>query len=338
MKAVPWVRLGRTELQVSRSSFGALPVQRVSAKEGVYLLQKAFYNGINYFDTARAYTDSEEKLGLAFAHIRERLIISTKTMGRDVAAFWKDLEQSLRMLRTDYIDIYQFHNPPFCPHPEDGTGLYEAMLEARQLGKIRFIGFTNHRRSMVEDAMASGLYDTIQYPLSYLSGDLDVAVAEECRRRDLGFIAMKALAGGLITDAATAYAYMARFSNVVPIWGIQREQELDAFLDCMENPPELTEERWRKIEADRKELAGEFCRGCGYCQPCPAGIEIQNCARMSLMLRRAVKTLYLTPEWQAKMAKIADYRHCGLCKSRCPYGLDTPELLRRNYEDYWTFL
>ena len=332
------ITLGKTGITVPQNAFGALPIQRISTEDAVGLLRKAYEGGMRFFDTARAYTDSEEKLGLAFCHIRDRLIISTKTAGRDVAAFWKDLEQSLRMLKTDHIDIYQFHNPPLFPHPEDGTGLYEAMLEARRQGKIRFIGFTNHRRNLVEEAIRSGLYDTIQYPLSYLSGELDVAVAEDCRKHDLGFIAMKALAGGLINDAATAYAYMAQFSNVVPIWGIQRERELDEFLACMRNPPDLTTERMAKIEADRKELSGEFCRGCGYCQPCPAGIEIQNCARMSLMLRRAVKELYLTPEWQAKMAKITECRHCGLCKSRCPYQLDTPELLRRNYIDYQTFI
>ena len=154
----------------------------------------------------------------------------------------------------------------------------------------------------------------------------------------MGFIAMKALSGGLITDSALAYAYLSQFDHVVPIWGVQRERELDEFLSYQEQPPVLTEEMKARIEADKIELAGEFCRGCGYCMPCPAGIEINNCARMSLMLRRAPQQEFLTPEWQEKMKKIEGCLSCGKCKSKCPYELDTPELLKKNYEDYQTFL
>ena len=154
----------------------------------------------------------------------------------------------------------------------------------------------------------------------------------------MGFIAMKSLAGGLINNAAAAYAYSLQFSNLLPIWGIQRESELDQFIAFFGREPELTPELQQVIEKDRADLAGEFCRGCGYCMPCPAGIEINNCARMSLMLRRAPAQAWLTPEWQAKMEKIKDCRHCGSCKSKCPYGLDTPRLLEENYRDYQTFL
>ena len=139
------VILGKTGLEVNKNGFGALPIQRVSKKEAVYLLQKAFYNGINYFDTARAYSDSEEKLGAAFKYTRDRIIISTKSAAQTGEDMEKDLEESLRNLQTDYIDIYQFHNPAFCPRPGDGTGLYEAALRAKEAGKIRHIGITNHR-------------------------------------------------------------------------------------------------------------------------------------------------------------------------------------------------
>ena len=148
------VTLGKTGLVVSKNGFGALPVQRVSKKEAVYLLQKAFYNGVNYFDTARWYTDSEEKLGASFAYTRDKIIISTKTGAQDAEGFWKDLDTSLQMLQTDYIDIYQFHNPAFCPKPGDGTGLYEAALEAKAQGKIRHIGITNHRLSVYHLAVS----------------------------------------------------------------------------------------------------------------------------------------------------------------------------------------
>ena len=333
------VRLGKTEIEVSKNGFGALPIQRISKKDAVYLLQKAFYNGINYFDTARAYSDSEEKMGATFAYIRDKIIISTKTMAADADGFWKDLEGSLRQLQTDYIDIYQFHNPAFCPRPGDETGLYEAALKAKEQGKIRHIGITNHRIAVAQEAIGSGLYETMQFPFSYLSAGPDLDIVEACREADMGFIAMKGLAGGLIHNASCAYAYMAQsqFSHVAPIWGIQRESELDEFLSYQECPPALTEERLQEIESDREQLSGDFCRGCGYCMPCPAGIEINNCARMSLMLRRAPKNAWLSEEWQVKMKKIEDCIHCGNCMKKCPYGLNTPELLAKNYEDYKTF-
>lgn len=332
------VRLGKTELVVSRNGFGALPIQRISKKDAVYLLQKAFGHGINYYDTARWYTDSEEKLGEAFAGIRDKVIISTKTGATDAQGFRKDLETSLSMLKTDYIDIYQFHNPAFCPKPGDASGLYDAMLQAKEQGKIRHIGITNHRLAVAEESVASGLYETLQFPFSYLASEADLKIVQACKEADMGFIAMKALSGGLITDSATAYAYMAQFEHVAPIWGIQRESELDEFISYQENPPVLTEDMLAKIEKDKEQLSGDFCRGCGYCMPCPMGIEINNCARMSLMLRRAPKESYLTKEWQEKMKKIEDCLHCGKCMGKCPYGLNTPELLARNYEDFKTFL
>ena len=334
------VKLGRTGITVNKNGFGALPIQRTEKKEAVYILQKAFYNGIDYFDTARAYSDSEEKLGAAFKYTRERIIISTKTAASDAEGFRKDLEESLRQLRTDYIDIYQFHNPSFCPRPGDGTGLYEAALSAKEQGKIRHIGITNHRLSVAKEAIESGLYETLQFPFSYLSSDEDLALVAKCKNTGMGFIAMKGLAGGLITDSAAAYAYMAQanFSHVAPIWGIQRENELDEFLSYQDCPPSIDERIMTQIEKDRRQLSGDFCRGCGYCMPCPAGIEINICARMSLMLRRAPQEGWLSPEWQAKMKKIEDCLHCNQCMKKCPYGLNTPELLKRNYEDYKTFL
>ena len=150
----------------------------------------------------------------------------------------------------------------------------------------------------------------------------------------MGFIAMKALSGGLITNSKAAYAFEAQFDNVLPIWGVQRESELDEFISYIDNPPKMTDEIRALIQKDREELSGDFCRGCGYCMPCPAGIEINNCARMSLLLRRSPSELQLTEEVQQKMKKIEGCLHCNKCKSKCPYGLDTPALLAKNYEDY----
>ncbi|MDE6186353.1 MAG: aldo/keto reductase, partial [Lachnospiraceae bacterium] len=311
-----------------------LPIQRISKEEAVKLLRKAYAAGITFFDTARWYTDSEEKLGEAFEGIREKLYIATKTGAVDAEGFWKDLHTSLSNLRTDYIDIYQFHNPSFCPKPGDDSGLYEAAMEAKASGKIHHIGITNHRLSVAKEAIGSGLYETLQFPFCYLATEKEEELVESCKKADMGFIAMKALSGGLITNAAAAYAHAAQFDNVLPIWGIQREKELDEFLRYIENPPVMTDEIKEMIAKDREELAGDFCRGCGYCMPCPAGIEINNCARMSLLLRRSPSALQLTEEVQTKMKKIEGCLHCDQCKSKCPYGLDTPGLLAKNLEDY----
>lgn len=328
------VTLGRTGITTNKNGFGALPIQRISEEEAVYLLRKAYENGITFFDTARWYTDSEHKVGMAFAGMRDRLFIATKTGAQDAAGFWKDLETSLAQLQTDYIDLYQFHNPAFCPKPGDESGLYDAALKAKAQGKIRHIGITNHRLAVAHEAIDSGLYETLQFPFCYLATEKDIELVEKCREADMGFIAMKALSGGLITNSAAAYAFLAQYDNVVPIWGVQRKKELDEFLSYIETPPAMTEELAEVIRHDREELLGDFCRGCGYCMPCPVGIEINNCARMSLLLRRSPSAGHLSPEGQEKMKKIEQCLHCGQCKSKCPYGLDTPSLLQKNLEDY----
>ena len=332
------VTLGSTGITVEKNSFGALPIQRISKEAAIGLLRKAYAAGVTFYDTARYYTDSEEKVGAAFEGMRDKIYIATKTGATTAEGFWKDLHTSLEKLKTDYIDIYQFHNPAFCPKPGDGTGLYEAMLEAKDKGMIRHIGITNHRLNVAHEAIDSGLYETLQFPFCYLATDKDLELVQDCKKAGMGFIAMKALSGGLINNSAAAYAYLAQFDNVLPIWGVQRESELDEFLSYIDNPPVLTPALQAVIDHDREELRGEFCRGCGYCMPCPAGIEINNCARMSLMIRRAPSAAQLTDEMQAKMRKIEECLHCGRCKSKCPYGLDTPALLEKNYKDYCEIL
>jgi uncharacterized protein len=328
------VRLGRTGITVNKNGFGALPIQRISKEEAALLLRQAYEGGITFFDTARFYRDSEEKLGYALSGLRDKIYIATKTMTAKVEQFWEQLHTSLSMLKTDYLEVYQFHNPSFCPKPGDGTGLYEAMLAAKEKGMIRHIGITNHRLPVAIEAAESGLYDTIQFPFSYLATDKEIALVELCREQDIGFIAMKALSGGLITNSAAAYAYLAQFDHVLPIWGVQRKEELDEFISYIGNPPGLDGQTSAVIEKDRKELSGGFCRGCGYCMPCPAGIDIPTSARMSLMIRRAPVSVYLNDDWKAKMKKIEDCIHCDHCKDHCPYDLDTPELLADNWADY----
>lgn len=330
--------LGSTNIIANKNGFGALPIQRVGKEESETILKKAYENGINFYDTARFYTDSEEKLGHALGEVRSSIYIASKTMTTKVEEFWQQLSTTLTNLKTDYLDIYQFHNPSFCPKPGDGTGLYEAMIEAKAKGMIRHIGITNHRLPIAMEAAESGLYETIQFPFSYLATNKELKLVELCLEKNIGFIAMKALSGGLITNSAAAFAYLNQFDHVLPIWGIQREKELEEFISYMEQPPILDLALQEVIDKDRRELAKDFCRGCGYCLPCPAQIDIPTCARMSLMVRRAPVAVYLNDSWKEKMKQIDDCIHCDHCKSHCPYGLDTPTLLSENWIDYQNFM
>lgn len=328
------ITLGSTGITAVQNGFGALPIQRDDMELSIKLLQKAYRGGITFFDTARAYSDSEEKIGAALFDVRKNIFIATKTTAHTPEEMKRQLETSLRKLKTDYIDIYQFHCAPQCYRPKDGTGMYELMQDFKRQGIIRHIGITAHKIGVAEECVESGLYETLQFPFSYLSSERELALADKCREHNMGFIAMKALAGGIITDSRAAYAFIGQYDNVMPIWGIQKENELDEWLTFMSETPVMTKEIKNAINADRQSLGGNFCRGCGYCMPCPMGIQINNCARMSLMLRRAPSDAWLSQEWQDNMKQTENCINCGQCKSKCPYELDTPELLKANYEDY----
>ena len=326
--------LGSTGIRTPQNAFGALPIQRVSMEQAEKLLLRAYEGGMTFFDTARAYSDSEEKMGTAFDGMRNKIYIATKTMAKNPDDFWKQLEESLKLLKTDYIDIYQFHCADQCYRPDDGTGMYECMLKAKEQGMIHHIGVTAHKIGIAEECVASGLYETLQFPFSYLSSDQEVRLVKACQEKNIGFIAMKGLAGGLIHNSKAAMAYMNQFDHVLPIWGVQKESELEEWLSYMSETPEMDEELTAYIEKEKRELTGDFCRGCGYCMPCPAGIMINQCARMSLMLRRAPSAGWLSENMQAEMKKIENCLECGQCSKKCPYELNTPELLKKNYEDY----
>ena len=331
------VRLGRTDLMVTKTAFGALPIQRVGLDDARNILRAAYDAGINFFDTARGYTDSEEKIGYALSDVRENIIISTKSFSSDRESFCKDLETSLRTLRTDYVDIIQLHNPPSVPDPQDPDSTYSAAVDAKEKGQARFIGVTNHRLTVARESVESDLFDTLQYPFSPLSSREELALVDSCRERDMGFIAMKALCGGLFTNVRAAFAFFRMNDGVVPIWGIQRQEELEEFISLEADPPALDDDMHQAIDAEREALSGDYCRGCGYCLPCPAEIPIPLATRMKFLLRRAPYEPFMSDEWREKMARIRDCTDCGQCRERCPYDLDVPRMLKEMLEDYEAF-
>ncbi|MBR6959534.1 MAG: aldo/keto reductase, partial [Clostridiales bacterium] len=325
------ITLGRTGITVPQNAFGALPIQRISKDDAVRLLRRAYDGGMRFFDTARAYSNSEEKVGAAFEGMRDKVFISSKTMALTKEKFWEDLDTSLRLLKTDYIDIYQLHCAAECYG--EGSELYEAMTEAKKAGKIRHIGITAHKIGVAEDIVKSGLYETLQFPFSYLASERDIKLVEDCTKAGMGFIAMKGLSGGLLTDSKACMAFMSEH-DALPIWGVQRETELDEWLGFFDKDISMTDEIRAFIDNDRKQLLGEFCRGCGYCMPCTVDITINQCARMSQMIRRAPSGNWLTDHWKEEMMKIDNCVECGICKTRCPYELDIPSLLKKNLKDY----
>ncbi len=331
------VTLGRTNITTPQNAFGALPVQRCDMETSVKILQAAYEGGMTFFDTARAYSDSEEKLGNALtgdSSVRSRIYIASKTMAKNTEEMKSQIETSLTNLKTDYLDVYQFHCADRVIAPGDGSGMYELMEDFKRQGMIRHIGITAHKIGVAEDAVKSGLYETLQFPFSYLSSTREIELVNLCKEKNVGFIAMKGLAGGLINNSRAAISFISQYDNVLPIWGIQKMSELDEWLSFFKDEPVMTDEIKAFIEKEKAELNGDFCRGCGYCMPCPQGIVINNCARMSLLLRRAPSKAWLNDYWQNAMAGIEKCTGCGACRKKCPYELNTPELLKKNLEDY----
>jgi uncharacterized protein len=327
-------RLGRTGLVVTRVSFGALPIQRVPMEAAERILRKAYDAGITFYDTARAYTDSEEKIGRALGDVRGKIVIATKSSGDDRKTVLEHIDVSLRMLRTDYIDICQLHGPAIMPDPNDPESPYAGLREAQATGKVRFLGISNHRLDVARQAALSGMFDTVQFPISSISADKDLDLIRLCRERDVGMIGMKALCGGLITNIRAAFAFLWQYENLVPIWGIQRERELDQFIALAAAPPPMDDELREAVRRDRKELAGDFCRACGYCLPCPADIPIPTAARIAFLLQRSPSQKFLTENFRAEMLRIEECQDCGHCREHCPYGLDTPGLLKKMLQAY----
>ena len=330
-------RLGRTGLMVTENSFGALPIQRLTVQDAAALLRAAYDAGINFFDTAHGYTDSEEKIGVALADVRNDIYIATKAPSKTRAGVLEQASLSLQRMKTDHVDLLQLHNIGALPDVNDPESAHHGLLQAREAGMCRFIGITTHRLDVALAAAKSGLYDTVQFPLSYLSTDEDLALIDVCAEHDVGLIAMKALAGGLISSPEAAFAFFAN-KPAVPIWGIQKPSELDDFLRCAQGGVTMNDTLREAVARDRAALAVNFCRGCGYCAPCPAGIDISLAARMTLMLNRAPWREFMTPAHREMMARVENCIHCDACKRRCPYQLDCPTLVRENYDYFRRFV
>lgn len=323
--------LGKTGLKVSRLGFGGIPIQRIDAegtKKLIYDLRDA---GVNYIDTARGYTVSEEYLGYALEGIRKDFVLATKSMARTKEAMEKDIDISLKNLRTDYIDLYQIHNPT----PDDlqqvmaSGGALEALQDAKAAGKIGHIGITLHPVTMFETALDLPWVETIMFPYNIVETQAEELI-QKCAERNIGFICMKPLAGGAIEDAKLALRYIANNENVtVVIPGMAAEKEVAENITSVCNCSPLNESELASIDQIRESLGTNFCRRCNYCAPCSAGISIYSVLLMEGYYNRYNLKKWATQRYNAMSKTASDCIDCGVCETRCPYHLPIRQMMKR---------
>ena len=323
--------LGKTGLKISALGFGGIPIQRIDAQGTKQLLQQMQNAGINYIDTARGYTVSEEYLGYGLEGIRDKVILATKSMARDKEGMARDIDISLRNLRTDYIDLYQFHNPNAAQLEQilAPGGAMEAMLEAKAAGKIGHIGITLHSLDVFEKVVAYDWVESVMFPYNIVETQGEAMIAK-CAEKNIGFIAMKPLAGGALENATLAMRFVCTNPNVsVVIPGMAEETELNQNLAAVNNTAPLTADELAEMEKLRLELGNNFCRRCGYCAPCTVGIGIPAALIAEGYSLRYGLQEYAEQRYAASGAPASSCVDCGLCEERCPYHLPIRQMLKR---------
>ena len=328
--------LGKTGLKISKMGFGGIPIQRIDAEGTKELMHRLLEAGVNFIDTARGYTVSEEYLGYALEGIRDRFVLATKSMAQTKEAMASDIETSLKNLRTDYIDLYQIHNPSAAAYEVITApgGALEALMEAKAAGKIGHIGLTTHSASLMEKVMEEDWVETLMFPYNIVETQAEELIAR-CGEKNIGFIDMKPLAGGAIEDATLALRFIAANPNVtVIIPGMAEPKELDQNLAAMEDSSPLTDAEWTKIYAIRQELGSHFCRRCNYCAPCTAGIPISAVFLMEGYFSRYGLADWARGRYEALAGHASDCIDCGVCETRCPYELPIRQMLKAAAEKF----
>lgn len=328
--------LGKTGLKISRVGFGGIPIQRVDAEKTKELMQALVEEGINYIDTARGYTVSEEYLGYALEGIRDKFVLATKSMARTKEAMAKDIETSLTNLKTDYIDLYQVHNPQMKDLDVviSENGALEALMEAKEAGKIGHIGLTAHSLEVFERALELDWVETIMFPYNIVETQ-GAELIHKCKEKNVGFVDMKPLAGGAIEDATLAIRFICANEDVtVVIPGMYDVKEVKQNVEAGCDTTPLTNEELEKMESIRKELGTNFCRRCNYCQPCPQGVNISGSFLMQGYFRRYGLQDWAKERYGAFSTKASACIECGACESRCPYNLPIRSMLKTVVEDF----
>ncbi len=331
-----YLKLGRTDLTISEFGFGCIPIIRLSKDDSVKVLRHAFERGVTFFDTANAYRDSEEKIGIAFAGMRDDVVLASKTLRRKAEEAMRHLENSLRMLKTDYLDIYQLHQVAQEDDWHEVTGpegALEALMKAKAAGKVRYVGVTSHSPQMALQMVRSGLFDTVQFPFNLIEEGAKDELFGAVREAGMGFISMKPFGGGAIDNAEVAFKYLRAHPDVIPIPGFESVEQVDEIISIYSRPNVIDEQDLAMMENYRSELGEIFCRRCEYCQPCPQGVMITPAMGYLTVVRRLSPPIAV--EFCRKaMESVALCTECGTCIERCPYELKIPEILKANYALY----
>ena len=324
------VRFGKTELMVSRVAFGGIPIIPLSVEDGAAVVRHCFEHGINFFDTANMYGDSEKKIGLALESVRDRVVIATKTLERSAEGAAKHIAFSLDNLKTDYIDLYQLHS---ISKQDDWDaivapgGALEAVQQAQAEGKIRHIGFSSHDIALAIKVCRTGLFASIQIPFNFIEKDPADELFPVARDLDMGIIAMKPLGGGLLGRADLCFKFLQQYPFAVPDPGIQTAQEADEIIALYESPQPLTAEDNQEIEKLRSELGKRFCHRCGYCMPCDQGVKIREVMSFRSMAQRLAPKLAVAFTKDA-MQTVESCTECGECLEKCPQDIPIPDRLK----------
>jgi uncharacterized protein len=331
-----YVTLGRTDLTVSELGFGCIPIIRFPKDDSVKVLRHAFERGITFFDTANAYRDSEEKIGIAFAGMRENVMLASKTLKRGAEGAMAHLENSLRMLRTDYLDLYQLHQIAQEKDWHEVTGpagALEAIMKAKAAGKVRYVGATSHNLQMALKMVRSGLFDTIQFPFNLIEEGAKDELIAASKDMGMGFICMKPFGGGVIDNAAVAFKYLRDHSGVIPIPGFESCEQVDEIISFYSEANVIDDQDLEIMENFRRELGKRFCRRCEYCQPCPQGVMITPAMGYPIVASR-MSPAVAVEFCKNSMESVLLCTECGACIERCPYELQITDILKANYALY----
>lgn len=333
MKYFPF---GTTGVSVSEVGFGAIPIIRLSFDEAERTLRRAFDLGITLFDTANAYHDSEEKIGRALSHVREKIFLTTKSMKRDGKTAAEHIDLSLKRMKTDYIDLFQFHQVALEKDWEKimaPSGAMGAALKAQQKGKVRFIGITSHSLPMSIKYVESGHFVSIQFPFNFIENEAAKELHPLAREKGMAILAMKPFAGGAISNASLAFKFLRSHSDLFPIPGYDSMDSVEQIVNFYDSPNKVTEKDLAAMAAIKDELGGEFCRRCEYCQPCPHGVSITQGMIYPLLASR-MSPAVASDFASAGMDSIPQCTECGACVKKCPYTLPIPAMLKKHYELY----
>jgi len=331
------IRLGKTNMMVSKLGFGGIPIQRVSEDEAVAVVRRCLELGITFIDTANGYTTSEERIGKALSGQRNRPLLATKSLSRSRDGISRHLQQGLKQLGVECVDLYQFHsvnNSNTLDMILSPDGPMAVLEEAKRAGQVKHIGITSHQIDVAKEAVKSDRFETIMFPFNFISCEAADELIPLAREHDVGFIGMKPLAGGMLENVTIAFKYLLQFPDVVPIPGIEKIHQIEEIVAVLQGPWEMTAADQREMKRLRQELGTRFCRRCDYCQPCTAEIAISTVMAFPGFVRRLpVQTLFAG--WiPAIMEKTTECNQCGDCEERCPYHLPIMEMIAEHFSQY----